>query len=171
MVLFVILLAIGVYYFFKPSVPDIGVLGSTHIHADFKLYINGNMVNLSKPEFQVRAKAVHVEEGIGDIIHVHATNMFLGYFMNTIGFPISDKCITIPGKKLCSKAGKTLKLYIRQPNMPWRLEKNIEFYTFHDLDKLLLTYGDDSEEQIQKQLSTVTDLAWTQSGMNESMEK
>lgn len=138
---------------------DIGALGSIHEHADFKMYINGQAFDLSQQKYQVRVQFVHVEEGIGEVIHSHASGITLGHFLNSLGFQMTEKClITDKPESFCNTGLKTLKVYINGKKID-----NPSAYVIKDFDKILVSYGSESEEQLQKQLKSVTDLAKTYS--------
>ena len=53
---------------------------------------------------------------------------------------------------------KTLKMYING-----ELNKEFSNYEFKDLDKILISYGNEDEKQIKKQIDSVTDKACIQS--------
>lgn len=73
----------------------IGILGSQHIHADWKVYINGNILDFSDKSHMERmgnnqpvSSFIHVDSGTpapektGDVIHMHATGVPLWLLMN-----------------------------------------------------------------------------------------
>src|SRR3989338_5799317 len=98
--------------------PDskIGILGSQHIHADWKIYINGKQLDLSDKSHMERMRSnmpvssfIHVDSGApapektGDIVHMHATGVPLWIFFESIGIDFSKDCITLENKeKLCN---------------------------------------------------------------------
>ena len=132
----------------------IGTLVSTHIHADVKVYINGNAMDFSQRKYQLASSFIHFEDGLGDVVHVHATGMTIGHLFKSLGGDINNNCITIDRQTYCNENGKTLKLYLNG-------QKNNEFSSriIKDLDKYLITYGSEDDAAIQKQLSSVTNLA------------
>ena len=142
------------------STSKIGSLGSAHEHADFKVYINGEELNFSQLMYMVRSQYVHVENMDGNIIHNHATGITIGYFFNTMGIRFDDNCFVLDtGTSYCNQGDKTLKFYVNG-------ERNYQYaeYEIRNSDKYLITYGNDSEEEIQKQLDSVTDHARTLGG-------
>jgi len=136
---------------------SIGPAGSTHIHQDWKMYINSNAIDFSQGKYQkphLNAK-VHMEGGDGDMIHVHATGATMEFFLNSLGIKFDKDCLTIDtGDKYCNDVDKSLKFYVSgKPNDEW------ENYVLKNLDKILVSYGNESEEQIKQQLASVTDKA------------
>ena len=63
------------------------------------------------------------------------------------------------GKKYCNDGDKTLKVYVNgEPN------EEYDTYLMGDLDKILISYGSETEEEIQEQLDSITDLSEGLSG-------
>lgn len=132
----------------------IGPLRSAHLHADVKVYINGKAIDFSQRKYQLAARFMHFEDGIGDIIHTHATGLTLGHLFKSLGMDFNSNCLILEGQAYCNSDGKILKFYVNgQPA--------IEFdnKVIKDLDKYLISYGNENEEEMQKQLSSVTNLA------------
>ena len=137
-----------------------GPYGSTHDHADFKVYVLGKSLNFNSPQYQVMDRLTHVENRDGDILHVHATRMTLGFFLQTLGIKLTPECITLDtGNKHCSDGRAELKVFVRSAVMDWEEIFYPEDYIMQDLDKILVTYGTEDEEGIKKQLDSVTDKA------------
>lgn len=132
----------------------IGALRSTHQHADIKVYINGQSIDFSQKRYQLAARFIHFEEGIGDVIHTHATGLALGHLFKSLGMDFNNNCIVFERQSYCSNGGKTLKFYVnRQPN------KEFGNYVVRELDKILISYGIEDEAELQNQLNSVTNLA------------
>lgn len=144
----IILIIILIIYSIINS-PKIGPVGSAHEHADFMVFINGEEINFALPQYMVKVGEVHIEDMNGVTIHKHATGVTIGYFLNTLGFKFNDKCfITDKKEKFCNEEGKTLKFYVNGI-------ENYEYgnYEIRNNDKYLISYGDELEEKIQKQLN------------------
>lgn len=123
-----------------------------HIHADFKVYINGEAVDFSLPAYQLRDKYVHVEDGVGELIHVHKKGATIGYFFETLDIEFNDTCFVTPAEGAhCNEGNKRLRFYVNG------IENN-EFgnYEIQNSDKILISFGDGD---IDKQLGSVTGLA------------
>ncbi|MBI2971813.1 MAG: hypothetical protein HYY37_05330 [Candidatus Aenigmarchaeota archaeon] len=147
----------------------IGLLGSQHIHADWKIYINGKALDdkffdsismdMSNTNNGISSSFIHVDKGApspektGDLIHMHATGVPLWIFFKSVGMDFSKDCVTLPdGQKFCSDNKNVLKFYVNgKPNNEW------ENYVFSDLDKVLISYGDETDLTIQ--LNSITDFA------------
>ena len=156
----VIIALVGIGYVVATSIPAssgivVGPPGSTHIHHDIKVYVNGRAIDFSQARYQLRSRVVHFEGGDGSVLHTHATGMTLGYALDTMGIQLND-CLTVDGTKYCNEGNKTLKVYVNsQP------ADNASEYLMRDLDKILVSYG---SEPVEAQLASITDFAKAQSG-------
>lgn len=139
---------------------NFGPLGSTHIHADFKVYILGNPIDFSTSKYQLKDKLTHVENADGDVMHMHATGINLGYFFETVGMKMENNCITLDtGNKYCDTGNAQFRVFVKSEGLDWERLYYPADYVIQDLDKILVTYGTEDEESIKKQMESVTDKA------------
>ena len=137
-----------------------GILGSQHIHSDFKVYTNGKSLNFADDKYYMKSSFIHLDnqqdkDDAGGVLHMHATGVPLWVFFKSIGTDFNKECITLESKeKLCNDGSKKLKFFVNG-------KENNEFenYVFKDLDKILISYGNENQEQIQNQLNSITDFA------------
>jgi hypothetical protein len=135
-----------------------------HIHADFKVFLEGQELNFSQQKYMtgprnVLSDLVHLHDMNGSIIHVHAKNVNLDLFFGSIGMKLDNNCfITDSGAEYCKVGNKTLHMYVNGV-------RNEEYgaYVPKDLDRILITYGDLSQQGLQQQLQSVTGDACIQS--------
>ncbi len=150
------------------SKSTIGILGSQHIHADWKIYINGKelddaffgtlAMDMQKTDNPITSSFIHLEkvtaapEKTSDVLHMHANGVPLWIFFKSAGMDFSKDCLTLgDGKKFCNDGKKTLKFYVNgKPN------SERENYVFRDMDKVLISYG---SEDVSLQISSITDFA------------
>lgn len=132
----------------------IGPLGSTHLHADVKVYINGQALDFSQRKYQLTNSFIHFEEGIGDVIHTHATGLTIGHMFKSVGIDFSNNCMIFEGKSYCNENDKKLKFYVNG-----QLNTEFDNRVIHDLDKYLISYGNENDSEIEKQLNSITNLA------------
>ena len=146
----------------------IGILDSQHIHADWKVYINGIALDFSDKAHMERMRSnkpvssfIHVDSGApppektGDILHMHATGVPLWIFFESIGMDFNRDCIILENKeKFCNDGNKKLKFSVNGKE-----SNEFENYVFKKLDKILISYGNDSEEEIKNQLASITNFA------------
>ncbi|MBI2660837.1 hypothetical protein HYX09_01055 [Candidatus Woesearchaeota archaeon] len=146
----------------------IGILGSQHIHSDWKVYIEGKAMDFSDKSHMERMRSnmpvssfIHVDSGApapektGDVLHMHAAGVPLWIFFKSVGMDFSKDCINMENKeKFCNDSNKKLKFFVNGKE-----SNEFENYAFKDLDKIVVSYGDGSEEEIKNQLSSITDFA------------
>jgi len=150
----------------------IGILGSQHIHADWKIYFNGDEFDwLPYADLHERqmmgdksilgtSAFIHIHpaqppEKAGDVLHMHATGIPLWIFFKSVGMDFDRNCLTFSNQeKFCNDSNKKLKFFVNGKE-----SNEFENYVFNDLDKILISYGDESEEEIKNQLASITDFA------------
>ena len=163
-----------VYISHLEQLTGVGKLSSTHIHADMKIYINFLELDLNREEFQApdygtlefwreakvnRFTHLHNGEDNVDVVHVHATGITLGMFLKTLGIKLTSKCITFEQEgAYCNDEIGSLKVYINGKIVP-----DSANYEIRDLDKILISYGSESEEEILEQLASIGNNACKQS--------
>ncbi|MBI2541821.1 hypothetical protein HYV80_03880 [Candidatus Woesearchaeota archaeon] len=132
----------------------IGPLNSAHLHADVKVYINGVAIDFSQKKYQLASSFIHFEEGIGDVIHTHATGLTVGHMLNSLGMDLNSNCIVADKKSYCNGGNNKLKFYANG-----QLNSEFDGKIIKNLDRYLISYGDETDEEIQQQLESVTNLA------------
>ena len=132
----------------------IGPLDSEHLHADVKVYINGQSIDFSQRKYQLASSFIHFEEGIGDVIHTHATGLIVGHMFKSLGIDFNNNCIVVEKQNYCSDNNKKLKFYVNRQS-----SNEFDNRIIINLDKYLISYGDENESEIQKQLDSITNLA------------
>lgn len=165
--LFLFLVAIGIIFLLLKGSNKMGVLGSTHEHADFKVYLNGNWIDFSQQKYFVRSPYIHVEggPGVGQLIHLHATGVTLETFFKSVGMQFTRNCFVDDlGNRYCNNATHTLKFYVKKPGGTWQANDQFEKYQPKELDKILITYGNETPDEIVIQQESVSDLAKEESG-------
>ena len=140
------------------------ILGDVHNHADFKIYIHNEPLNFAQEKYmsdkdKTLSNFIHVHDMDGDVIHQHMSTIKLKEFFKSIGMELNNDCfVTDDGTKYCNEGNKTLKMFVNG-----NLQNDIENYEFKDLDRILISYGNDDQATIQKQIESVTDKACIQS--------
>ncbi len=165
LILLVIIMAIvvmvGKVFLDSPiTTSEIGVVGDIHYHADFALYVNGEHYNFAQEKYMSTenkslSNFAHFHDMKGNIIHQHASGITLGFFLETLGMRLNDSCLVLDdGNSYCNEGNKELKMYVNGKH-------NDQFadYDIQDEDKILLSYGDQAEEDIKGQINSITDEA------------
>ncbi len=115
-----------------------------HRHFDFRLYLDGQAVDLSQDQYQSIEghelnEAVHLHDNDGEVVHVHAEGVTLDEFLDSIGvqLPVTgDTKVFVNGKE----------------------DTRGLAYQPQDLDRILAAH-DASQDEIATQLALVTDRA------------
>lgn len=136
----------------------LGAPGSTHAHQDFKVYLLGKPVDFSQPKYQLRSDYIHTEGGNGDLIHTHATGATLGLFFESMGIAFNDQCFVLEtGERYCNDGQNTLKTLVNG-----KINSRFQTYGPQQGDKILISYGPETPDQLDSQLATITNFAITQ---------
>tara|TARA_B100001540_G_scaffold271325_1_gene255023 strand:+ start:295 stop:894 length:600 start_codon:yes stop_codon:yes gene_type:complete len=133
-----------------PGAPEnAGRLGDEHIHASMLVKIFGDKFDFSTPNYQVKTSWIHFENSDGDTVHRHSTGVELEFMFNSMKIAIDDKCFVFPdGRQFCTNEDYSLKFYVNQQKVD-----DIRDYVVQEDDRILITYGNESQEDIDKQLA------------------
>jgi hypothetical protein len=137
----------------NPAGSNLGPAGSAHTHADFMVYVNGEPVDFSQAKYQVVSQKAHVEGGNGNVVHGHATGATFGYFMESVGFEYNATYLKTPDEEYYEN-GKQVRMFVNTAG-DWR-EIEPKAFQFETGDRILLTYGNYTEEEIGEFQSSVT---------------
>ena len=128
--------------------PGAGKLGDEHEHASILVRIFGDKFDFSVPTYQIKSSWIHFEESDGTTVHRHSSGVTLGYLFDTINIGIDNKCYIFPdGRQFCTNEDYSLKYYINHQRV-----NDVYDYVFEDGDRILITYGSETPEQIEMQL-------------------
>ena len=144
--------------------PGAGKLGGEHEHASLLVRIFGDKFDFSVPSYQIKSSWIHFEESDGTTIHRHASGVTLGYLFDSLNIIVGwesrgytdllrpsetlDPCFIFPdGRQFCTNEDYSLKYYINH-----ELVKGIYDYVLEEGDRILITYGSETPEQIEEQL-------------------
>ena len=128
--------------------PGAGKLGDEHEHASLLVRIFGDKFDFGSPAYQIKNSWIHFEDSDGTTIHRHASGVTLGYLFANINIGIDNECYIFPdGRQFCTNEDYSLKYYINHKNV-----KDINDYVLKEGDRILLTYGSETPEQIEEQL-------------------
>ena len=141
--------------------PGAGKLGGEHEHASLLVRIFGDKFDFSVPSYQIKSSWIHFEESDGTTIHRHASGVTLGYLFDSLNIGIdyvdkvnedtNKKCFIFPdGRQFCDNEDYRLKFYINHVE-----QQSIYNYVLEDGDRILITYGNETPEQIEEQLIEV----------------
>ena len=133
-----------------PGAPEnAGKLGDEHIHASLLVSIFGDKFDFSTPNYQVKTPWIHFENQDGDTIHRHSTGVELEFLFNSMSVGVDENCFVFPdGRQFCNNEDYSLKFYINQ-----QLVEDIRQHIIQEDDRILITYGNEDQLAIDKQLA------------------
>ncbi|MBI4360397.1 hypothetical protein HY572_01345 [Candidatus Micrarchaeota archaeon] len=136
-----------------------------HVHADIKVYVQGQAVNFSEYRFQSSVEQpltefIHFHDGNANIVHLHASGVALSYLFKTFGGFLNQTCLQVAaGEPMhCAqnpshtlKLGPdTLKFYLNNQSV-----SDLSAYPFKDLDQILISFGP-SGADVSQEIASVT---------------
>ena len=132
--------------------PGAGVLGDEHVHASILVKLHGDTFDFSSPAYQIKSSWIHFEAQDGSTIHRHSTGVTLGYLFENIGIGLDEECYAFRGtsgeRVFCTNEDYSLKFYVNHQPV-----SGINDYVFEDGDKILISYGGESQAEIDAQLA------------------
>lgn len=136
-----------------------------HVHADFKIYIGTETIDLSAEKYmttvtQELSEHVHLHDGDGDVEHIHLEGVTFAEFLKTLGLILTESCLTYDEKEYCSDKNKELSLFVNEE----KYQEQVTSYIPKDEDRILLFVGNSADVSIQTLLDSVTDDACYFSG-------
>tara|TARA_Y100000310_G_scaffold311930_1_gene358702 strand:- start:64 stop:660 length:597 start_codon:yes stop_codon:yes gene_type:complete len=154
LVLIAVIVGYSVYVFINldsnapGAPPNAGKLGDEHEHASILVKIFGDKFDFTSPAYQIKSSWIHFEDSDGTTIHRHSSGVTLGYLFANLGIGIDSECYKFPdGRQFCTNEDYSLKYYINH-----QIVKDINDYVLDDNDRILITYGNQTPEEIEEQL-------------------
>jgi len=122
--------------------------------ASFAIFTNGTLRVFTAKMYHNLSPNVFIEASNPNLIQIKKDGLSWSDFFATLPFKLTGECLTTgTGQTFCTGPKGTLSFYINGSRIDNALSKEI-----HTGDKILITYGNESAEQIQKQLDTLNSL-------------
>ena len=129
--------------------PGAGKLGDEHEHASVLVRIFGDKFDFSATTYQIKSSWIHFEESDGNTVHRHSSGVTLNYLFETLNIEIDEDCyIFADGRQFCTNEDYSLKYFINHDSV-----NSINDYVIQDDDRILISYGSETENQIKHQLN------------------
>jgi len=129
--------------------PGAGKLGDEHEHASMLVRIFGDKFDFSATTYQIKSSWIHFEESDGNTIHRHSSGVTLDYLFETLGIGIDENCyIFSDGRQFCTNEDYSLKYFVNGDRV-----NSINDYVVQDGDRILISYGGETNEQVVAQLN------------------
>jgi len=152
-ILGLVVFGIGYMFYGIFSAPQIGPIGSTHQHIDLLIHVDGQIIDLNQTQYAHQSNYAHLHQNETDVIHLHAINIPLNWFMDSLNIPITDSSLTLDGQTYNEDELNKLHIIINGEEID-----DIE-YVLQDEDKLLVLYGPENEEEIEEIIELIPDRA------------
>ena len=150
------IIAVISIFLYSPNLPPagFGALGSAHQHAAFLVKVNGENIDFRQPQYQVVSDYIHVENGDGTTLHRHATNVTFADFLKSVKMDLDEQnnCLvfTNNGTQYCNNNNDNqLRTFVNGNSTS---TESISNYIINDNDRLLVMYGNETEEQLTEAL-------------------
>ena len=129
--------------------PGAGILGDEHEHASVLVRIFGDKFDFAATTYQIKSSWIHFEESDGNTVHRHSSGVTLGWLFDTLNILIDEDCyIFADGRQFCTNEDYSLKYFINGDRV-----NSIHDYVVQDDDRILISYGGETEIQINQQLN------------------
>lgn len=139
-----------------------------HYHANFAVYLNGQREQFagmryyeetaanscSIEEEETPLERAHMHGNVNDVVHVEDHLVTWGNFFQNIGWGIDDNYLKTVDKIYAVDDQNKLTFMLNGKRVD-----SVANLIIKDEDKLLVSYGDESSEQIQKQYSVIPSTA------------
>ena len=131
------------------SPPGAGILGDEHEHASVLVRIFGDKFDFAATTYQIKSSWIHFEESDGNTVHRHSSGVTLGWLFDTLNILIDEDCYNFAdGRQFCTNEDYSLKYFINGDRV-----NSIHDYVVQDDDRILISYGGETEEQVIAQLN------------------
>lgn len=128
-----------------------GSVNPTNIRASFAVFTNGTFRTFSDSKYHNLSPAVYIKSQNPNVVTVEIGGVVWGDFFETLPMKLDSSCLTTgTGQKFCSGSSGTLKFYINGS-----LDQNALSRKIEDGDKLLVSFGSESESEIEAQFSQI----------------
>lgn len=137
-----------------------------HYHANFAVYVDGKQEQFSNPllyeeisECSISTdkkpgERAHLHENIKDVVHVEDSAVTWGNFFQNINWNVSDKYLDTSDVLLVNTDTKKVTYILNGEEV-----SNITNKVIGDKDRLLVSYGTATKDEINKQFSNVATTA------------
>jgi hypothetical protein len=119
--------------------------------ASFAIFTNGTFRVFTAPMYHNRSTDAYIEAGNPNIVKIKKTGTTWNNFFKTMPFSLTKECLTTGTREtFCSNSNGVLKFFLNGTEDSNALDKEIK-----DGDQVLVTYGNESEQQIQSQIQKI----------------
>ncbi len=125
-----------------------GAMNSDHAHTGILVKIFGDTFPFHEEGYQIQSPWIHFENLDGTTIHRHATGVTLDSLFKSLDIGLTDQCYVFPsGREFCTNDDYELRFFINREEV-----NDIRTYVPMEDDRILITYGDESADDISELL-------------------
>ncbi len=144
----------------EPGTPGCELRQAVHWHADFALYIRGERYDFGQERFvsdeeDELSGNIHLHGERSSVVHVHREGTTWREFFDSIGFELTDQCLTTPeGEQFCDSEAERLSFVLNGVKLD-----AMAFQDITNIDRALISFGSESEEELMQRYAQVSDEA------------
>ena len=123
----------------------------TDIQASFAIFTNGTFRVFTAAMYHNLSQDAYIDASNPNIVQVKKAGTTWNDFFSTLPFKLTPECLTTGTKEMfCTGNKGTLQFYINGEKDTYALSQEIK-----DGDKLLVTFGKESDAQIKQQIDKI----------------
>lgn len=131
------------------ATPNTSTTPITNIKASFAIFTNGTFRVFTASMYHNLSEDAYIESSNPNIVYVKKAGTTWNDFFSTLPFKLTSECLTTGTKEIfCTGNRGTLKFYVNGEQSNNALSQEIK-----EGDKLLVTFGNESDEAIKKQFN------------------
>jgi hypothetical protein len=151
---------------YSSEVNKYGTVGSAHEHAAFIINVNGTPIDFGQDRYQLQSRLIHVEGGDGFTLHRHTDKVPFGEFLRSVHMGIDNNCFSVAegvngqpgqqqgqGQEYCSNDQNKLRVFVNRNQLG--APSAINDYILNDDDRILVLYGNQTADQLGKELDAL----------------
>jgi hypothetical protein len=143
---------------------------SVHYHANFALYINGHREEFQGPQYyadvemctlstqMTPTERAHMHDNVNNVVHVEDHAVTWGQFFANLGWYMGPTFIASPDGTIYAENGNN-KLNIKINGQDYTDLGGVSNTAIKDQDKLLVSYGNESQTTLAQQYSAIPSTA------------
>ena len=141
-----------------------------HYHANFALYINGTKEDFNVPLYYTEVamctlnttmtplERAHMHDNVNNVVHVEDHAVTWGQFFTNLGWQMGPNFIVKSDGTMYTENGDS-KLHLLINGQDYTNLGGMQNTVIKDQDKLLVSFGDQTKDQLQKQYNAVPSTA------------
>lgn len=133
-----------------------------HWHATYQVFDNGTALDFQHPRFDMRSMSMrtHIHQPKDYLMHLEGGCANVSEFFQDMGMRLRQTSFRLDeqlheGMTLANEGNMTLHFYVAPSNGTWQEVPDLPSYQPRDGDRILISYGNPSTDEIARQQATV----------------